>query len=44
MTVDGAAMIDGVLELIHQDGEKATDLEVCYQILDYLNKCLGEVK
>jgi len=41
---DGASIIDGILEIIHQDGDKATDLECCYQILDYLTRCLGEAK
>lgn len=40
--LDGANIIDGVMEIIHQPGEQATDLECCYQILDYLKRALGE--
>lgn len=38
--LDGAIILDGVMEIFHQDGDSATDLEVCYQILDYLKKVL----
>jgi hypothetical protein len=39
-SLDGASILEGIMEIFHQDGEKATDLEVCYQMLDYLKKCL----
>lgn len=42
--LDGASILDGVMEIFHQDGDKATDLEVCQQMFDYLTKCLGEDK
>lgn len=44
MSVDGGIILDGVYEILNQDGDKATDIECCYQILDYLTKCLEEVK
>jgi hypothetical protein len=39
-SLDGASILEGVMEIFHQDGEKATDLECCYQMLDYLKRCL----
>jgi hypothetical protein len=36
--LDGANILEGVMEIFHQDGELATDLEVAYQMLDYLKK------
>jgi antitoxin component HigA of HigAB toxin-antitoxin module len=38
--LDGAAILEGVMEIFNQDGENATDLECCYQILDYLTMAL----
>jgi hypothetical protein len=38
--LDGANILEGVMEIFHQDGEKATDLEVAYQMLDYLKRAL----
>jgi hypothetical protein len=40
--LDGAIILEGIYEIINQDGELATDLECCYQVLDYLKKTLGE--
>lgn len=40
--LDGASILESVMEIFHQDGDKATDLECCYQILDYLKKCLED--
>jgi len=39
-SLDGGNILEGVMEIFHQDGDKATDLEVCYQILDYLKRAL----
>jgi hypothetical protein len=38
--LDGANILEGVIEIFHQDGELATDLEVAYQMLDYLKRAL----
>jgi antitoxin component HigA of HigAB toxin-antitoxin module len=38
--LDGAVILEGVMEIFNQDGENATDLECCYQILDYLKRAL----
>jgi hypothetical protein len=39
-SLNGADILEGVYNIINQDGELATDLECCYQILDYLTKAL----
>lgn len=40
LSLDGDAILEGVYEIMQQEGDEATDLECCYQILDYLKKCL----
>lgn len=40
--LDGATILEGVYEIINQDGELATDLEVCYIVLEYLKKALED--
>ena len=40
--MDGGEILEGVYDILNQDGELATDFECCYQILDYLKEKLGE--
>lgn len=44
MELSGAIILEGIYEIINQDGELATDLECCYQVLDYLTDVLGDKK
>lgn len=40
--LNGGEILEGVYSIINQDGELATDLECCYQVLDYLLEKLGK--